>query len=198
VQLLKSRFPNLPPTFVDVVKVQYNEVSSASHITSRAISVGRNGFKFAILKFFPNLVQDVGHAIVEAYSRVLVGVSFSILSRVAEVMLEDDLIKKPNTPMATLKFDLSSDVYLAGITETPPGHIRRSLMDQISMVDGRFDAIVKKKGAKQLVWLMRGGGVVVQGPRAGYTSYIYLTSTSALRFGGELNSVVTAALAESC
>jgi hypothetical protein len=98
------------------------------------------------------VVQDVGHAIVEAYSRVLVGVAFSILSRVAEIMLEDDLIKKPNTPMATLKFDLSSDVYLAGITETPPGHIRRSLMDQISMVDGRFDAIVRKKGAKQLVW----------------------------------------------
>jgi hypothetical protein len=32
VQLLKSRFPNLPPTFVDVVKVQYNEVKLASHI----------------------------------------------------------------------------------------------------------------------------------------------------------------------
>uniref|UniRef100_M8BVN9 Rop guanine nucleotide exchange factor 1 n=1 Tax=Aegilops tauschii TaxID=37682 RepID=M8BVN9_AEGTA len=120
IQLLKSRFPNLPPTFIDVVKVQYNE--------------------------------DVGHAIVEAYSRVLVGVAFSILSRVAEIMLEDDLVKKPNTPMATLKFDLSSDVYLAGITETPPGHIRRSLMDQISMVDGRFDAVVKKRGAKQLMW----------------------------------------------
>ncbi|VAI48418.1 unnamed protein product [Triticum turgidum subsp. durum] len=120
IQLLKSRFPNLPPTFIDVVKVQYNE--------------------------------DVGHAIVEAYSRVLVGVAFSILSRVAEIMLEDDLVKKPNTPMSSLKFDLSSDVYLAGITETPPGHIRRSLMDQISMVDGRFDAVVKKRGAKQLMW----------------------------------------------
>ncbi|CAN6246433.1 unnamed protein product [Urochloa humidicola] len=120
VQLLKSRFPNLPPTFIDVLKVQYN--------------------------------VDVGHAIVEAYSRALVGVAFSILSRMAEILLEDDLVKKPNTPMATLKFDLSSDVYLAGITETPPGHIRRSLMDQISMVDGRFDAVVKKKGVKQLRW----------------------------------------------
>ncbi|XP_062220031.1 rop guanine nucleotide exchange factor 14-like isoform X2 [Phragmites australis] len=120
VQLLKSRFPNLPPTFIDVLKVQYN--------------------------------VDVGHAIVEAYSRVLVGVAFSILSRVAEILLEDDLIKKPNTPMATLKFDLSSDVYLAGITETLPGHIRRSLMDQINLVDGRFDTVVKKKGVKQLRW----------------------------------------------
>ena len=97
-------------------------------------------------------MQDVGHAIVEAYSRVLVGVAFSILSRVAEILLEDDLVKKPNTPMAALKFDLSSDVYLAGITETPPGHIRRSLMDQISMVDGRLDAVIKKKGVKQLRW----------------------------------------------
>ncbi|KAG8072011.1 hypothetical protein GUJ93_ZPchr0006g45165 [Zizania palustris] len=89
MQLLKSRFPNLPPTFIDVVKVQYN--------------------------------VDVGHAIAEAYSRVLVGVAFSILSRTAEILLEDDLIKKPNTtPMAALKFDLSSDVYLAGITGTPP------------------------------------------------------------------------------
>ncbi|KAF8750202.1 hypothetical protein HU200_012456 [Digitaria exilis] len=120
VQLLKSRFLNLPPTFIDVLKVQYN--------------------------------VDVGHAIVEAYSRVLVGVAFSILSRVAEILLEDDLIKKPNTPMATLKFDLSSDVYLAGITETPPGHIRRSLMDQISMVDGRLDGVIRKKGVKQLRW----------------------------------------------
>ncbi|KAL5207945.1 hypothetical protein ABZP36_032380 [Zizania latifolia] len=120
MQLLKSRFPNLPPTFIDVLKVQYN--------------------------------VDVGHAIVEAYSRVLVGVAFSVLSRIAEILLEDDVIKKPNTPMATLKFDLSSDVYLAGITETPPGHIRRSLMDQISLVDGRLDTAVKKKGVKQLRW----------------------------------------------
>ncbi|BAF09766.1 rop guanine nucleotide exchange factor 14 [Oryza sativa Japonica Group] len=120
MQLLKSRFPSLPPTFIEVVKIQYN--------------------------------VDVGHAIVEAYSRVLVGVAFSILSRVAEILLEDDLIKKPNTPLATLKFDLSSDVYLAGITETPPGHIRRSLMDQISLVDGSLDAVVRKKGVKQLRW----------------------------------------------
>nr|XP_034594605.1 probable LRR receptor-like serine/threonine-protein kinase At5g45780 [Setaria viridis] len=39
VQLLKSRFPNLPPTFIDVLKVQYN--------------------------------MDIGHAVVEAYSRIL-------------------------------------------------------------------------------------------------------------------------------
>ena len=31
VQLLKSRYPNLPPTFIDVLKVQYNVVSSTLH-----------------------------------------------------------------------------------------------------------------------------------------------------------------------
>ncbi|AQK73968.1 Rop guanine nucleotide exchange factor 14 [Zea mays] len=66
---------------------------------------------------------------------------------------QDFSIDMDQEPMTTLKFDLSSDVYLAGITETPPGHIRRSLMDQISMVDGRYDAVVgKKKEVKQLRW----------------------------------------------
>ena len=35
VQLLKSRFPNLPPTFIDVLKVQYNVVSLALHQENR-------------------------------------------------------------------------------------------------------------------------------------------------------------------
>lgn len=98
---------------------------------------------------FPNLPQtfvdvtkvrynkDVGYSIVEAYSRVLVNLAFSILSRIGDILQEDDM-KKPTTPISTLKFDFFSDVYLAGITETPPGHIRRSLIHQINRVDGRF------------------------------------------------------------
>jgi hypothetical protein len=43
VQLLKSRFPNLPPTFIDVVKVQYNEVSLPHRTTTvKSISAARN------------------------------------------------------------------------------------------------------------------------------------------------------------
>ncbi|KAJ4799996.1 rop guanine nucleotide exchange factor-like protein [Rhynchospora pubera] len=116
LHLIKARFPNLPRTFMDVIRVQYN--------------------------------TDVAHAIVEAYSRVIVGVAFSVLSRIAELLMEDDL-KKPTTPISKLKFDFSSAVYLAGITETPPGHIRRSLIDQMNMVDGRTD---RKKRVKQLLW----------------------------------------------
>ncbi|KAJ3680718.1 hypothetical protein LUZ60_016996 [Juncus effusus] len=116
LHLIKSRFPNLPQTFMDVIKVQYN--------------------------------TDIGHSIVEAYSRVLVGLAFSILSRMSEILMEDDL-KKPTTPISNLKFDFASAVYLSGITETPPGHIRRSLIDQMNKVDGRLS---RKKGGKQLRW----------------------------------------------
>ena len=65
------------------------------------------------------------------------GLAFSILLRIGDILQEDDL-KKPTTPIATLKFDFCSDVYLAGITETPPGHINRCLIDQMNMVDGRY------------------------------------------------------------
>ncbi|KAK1272453.1 Rop guanine nucleotide exchange factor 1 [Acorus gramineus] len=102
--LLKNRFPNIPPTFLDVTRVKSN--------------------------------KDIGHSIIEAYSRVIGNLAFSILSRIGEILQEDDL-NKPSTPVATLKFDISSDVYLAGISETPPGHIRRSLINQMDMVDGR-------------------------------------------------------------
>ncbi|KAK1286431.1 Rop guanine nucleotide exchange factor 1 [Acorus calamus] len=112
LQQLKNRFPNLPPTFLDVTRVHYN--------------------------------KDVGHSIIEAYSRVLGSLAFSILSRIGEILQEDDLTK-PSTPVATLKFDLSSDVFLAGISETPPGHIRRSLISQMDMVDGRSTKFDKAK-----------------------------------------------------
>ncbi|XP_039122778.1 rop guanine nucleotide exchange factor 14-like isoform X1 [Dioscorea cayenensis subsp. rotundata] len=116
IGLLKTRFPNLPQTFIDLTKVRNN--------------------------------KDVGHSIVEAYSRVLVSLAFSILSRIGDILQEDDL-KKPTTPIATLKFDFSSDVYLAGITETPPGNIKRSLIDQMNTVDGRICHTISTKTSKK-------------------------------------------------
>lgn len=246
LHLLKSRFPNLPQTFMDVIRVQYNTVRRAlckyafcsffllltykiiANYAFRIIIIQRDfaalsyiikkmwtqdiapvfvnwhryqmvhalvdsGCKYAINFTYTNwksqintlmegkftinpsgilipfwvinvfflflqkadwscffkIWQDIGHAIVEAYSRVIVGVAFSILSRIAEILMEDDL-KKPTTPISKLKFDFSSAVYLAGITETPPGHIRRSLIDQMNMVDGRRTN--RKKRVKQLLW----------------------------------------------
>ncbi|KAK8941064.1 Rop guanine nucleotide exchange factor 1 [Platanthera zijinensis] len=101
VRLLKSRFPSLPQTFIDVTKVHYN--------------------------------KDVGHSIMEAYSRVIINLAFSIVSRIGDVLREDDA-KKPSTPMTTLKFDFFSEVYLAGIKETLPGSTGRSLIDRANTV----------------------------------------------------------------
>lgn len=104
VRLLKSRFPNLPQTFIDVTKVHYN--------------------------------KDVGHSIMEAYSRVIINLAFSIVSRIGDVLREDDT-KKPSTPMTTLKFDFFSEVYLAGIKETLPSRAGRSLVDRANTVSMR-------------------------------------------------------------
>ncbi|KAK7250713.1 hypothetical protein RIF29_33323 [Crotalaria pallida] len=59
LKLLKTRFPNLPQTFLDAAKVQYG--------------------------------KDIGHSILEAYSRVLGSLAFSILCRLEDILHEDAL-----------------------------------------------------------------------------------------------------------
>ncbi|KAL9387282.1 hypothetical protein Peur_020406 [Populus x canadensis] len=71
LQQLKSRYPNLPQTFLDSTKIQFG--------------------------------KDVGHAILEAYSRVLGNLAFSILSRIADIMQEDSLTN-PSSPAVTCCF----------------------------------------------------------------------------------------------
>ncbi|KAK0591273.1 hypothetical protein LWI29_037822 [Acer saccharum] len=66
-QLLKTKYPNLPQTFLDATKIQYG--------------------------------KDIGHLILEAYSRVLGNLAFSILSRMGDV-LHEDALNNPNSPMA--------------------------------------------------------------------------------------------------
>ncbi|XP_058103765.1 rop guanine nucleotide exchange factor 14 isoform X2 [Magnolia sinica] len=105
LQLLKTRYPNLPQTFLDVTKVQYN--------------------------------KDVGHSILEAYSRVLGSLAFSILSRIGDILQEDDL-SNPDSPAAAFKFDCFSSINLARISENPARRVRHSLIDQMNSVDGRF------------------------------------------------------------
>ncbi|KAL9369115.1 hypothetical protein Peur_040314 [Populus x canadensis] len=105
LQLLKSRYPNLPQTFLDSTKVQYG--------------------------------KDVGHAILEAYSRVLGNVAFSILSRIADVMQEDSLTN-PSSPAATCCFP---GINSSGYVETPVHglHVRHSLIiDEMNNVDGKY------------------------------------------------------------
>uniref|UniRef100_A0A2K2B4Z0 PRONE domain-containing protein n=1 Tax=Populus trichocarpa TaxID=3694 RepID=A0A2K2B4Z0_POPTR len=83
LQQLKSRYPNLPQTFLDSTKIQFG--------------------------------KDVGHAILEAYSRVLGNLAFSILSRIADIMQEDSLTN-PSSPAATCCFP---GINSSGYVETP-------------------------------------------------------------------------------
>ncbi|KAJ6415415.1 hypothetical protein OIU84_004251 [Salix udensis] len=104
LQKLKSRYPNLPQTFLDCTKIQFG--------------------------------KDVGHAILEAYSRVLGNLAFSILSRIADIMQEDSLTN-PSSPAATCCFP---GINSSGYVETPVHalHLRHSLIDQMSGVDVNY------------------------------------------------------------
>ncbi|KAL6001794.1 hypothetical protein ACLOJK_041772, partial [Asimina triloba] len=103
--LLKTRYPNLPQTFIDVTKVQYN--------------------------------KDIAHSVLEAYSRVLGNLACSILSRISDILQEDDL-NNPNSTIAAFKFDCFSSINLDRLSDTPARRIRHSLIDQMNNVDGHF------------------------------------------------------------
>ncbi|VVB02216.1 unnamed protein product [Arabis nemorensis] len=63
---IKSKYPNLPQSFLDATKIQYG--------------------------------KDIGHAIPEAYSRILASLAFRILSRIEEILQEDSLSNNPSSP----------------------------------------------------------------------------------------------------
>ncbi|KAL8101730.1 rop guanine nucleotide exchange factor 14-like [Apium graveolens] len=103
IQEIKTKFPKLPQTFLDVTKVQYG--------------------------------KDIGHSILEAYSRVLANLAFSILSRIGDI-LQEEILSNPNSPAAACNFP--------GVNLTRSEHrmpslrVRHSLIDQMNIVDGQF------------------------------------------------------------
>ncbi|KAK6946568.1 PRONE domain, partial [Dillenia turbinata] len=80
--------------------------------------------------------KDVGHSILEAYSRVLKNLAFSILSRIGDI-LQEDASSDPSSPMAVAT-KCFPGMGLAGVPETQVAglHLRGSLLDQINRVDG--------------------------------------------------------------
>ncbi|OMO93722.1 Plant specific Rop nucleotide exchanger, PRONE [Corchorus olitorius] len=68
---IKSRYPNLPQTFLDATKIQYG--------------------------------RDVGHSILEAYSRVVKNLAFSIMCRIGEILEEDHTLSNPNSGANIIK-----------------------------------------------------------------------------------------------
>ncbi|CAN1143969.1 Rop guanine nucleotide exchange factor 14 [Linum perenne] len=45
--------------------------------------------------------KDVGHAILEAYSRVLGNLAWSIMTRIADILQEDEVVNNPNSPASS-------------------------------------------------------------------------------------------------
>lgn len=88
---IRTRFPNLPHTFLDTMKIQYS--------------------------------KDVGHAILEAYSRVLGNLAFTILTRIREI-LKQDILSNPNSP--------AKGFLLVGPTASASRRVRHSLIDQMN------------------------------------------------------------------
>ncbi|KAJ8747159.1 hypothetical protein K2173_004575 [Erythroxylum novogranatense] len=76
--------------------------------------------------------KDVGHSILEAYSRVLGNLSYSILSRMGDIV-KQDIVSNPNSPVATAYFP-GKDIAL---NQEKLQQIRHSLTDQMNKVDGK-------------------------------------------------------------
>ncbi|KAJ1396852.1 PRONE domain [Sesbania bispinosa] len=71
--------------------------------------------------------KDIGHSILEAYSRVLANLAFSILSRIGDI-LHEDCLSNPNSPVAT---SCSPGINLSE-TWVVGSHIRHSLLDKMN------------------------------------------------------------------
>ncbi|KAG5592292.1 hypothetical protein H5410_042806 [Solanum commersonii] len=99
-----------------------------------------------LMNKYPNLPQtflnvtkiqygkDIGCSILEAYSRVLLNLAFSILTRIGEI-LQEDILSNPNSPAASCHLP---GIRIAGLTDSPMANrVRHSLIDQMNKTDGR-------------------------------------------------------------
>ncbi|KAL0310387.1 UNVERIFIED_CONTAM: Rop guanine nucleotide exchange factor 14 [Sesamum calycinum] len=78
--------------------------------------------------------KDVGHAILEAYSRVLANLAFSILSRIGDI-LQEDVMSNPNSPVAMSHL---VGARIPGISDSPMlDRVRHSLIHQLNSADGK-------------------------------------------------------------
>ncbi|XP_011082167.1 rop guanine nucleotide exchange factor 14 [Sesamum indicum] len=78
--------------------------------------------------------KDVGHAILEAYSRVLANLAFSILSRIGDI-LQEDVMSNPNSPVAMSHL---VGARIPGISDSPMlDRVRHSLIHQLNSASGK-------------------------------------------------------------
>ncbi|QCD90947.1 hypothetical protein DEO72_LG4g1909 [Vigna unguiculata] len=77
--------------------------------------------------------KDIGHSILEAYSRVLANLAFGILSRIGDV-LQEDSSSNPNSPMVA---EYSPGMNLSQ-TWVVNSSIKQSLLDKMNKADGQY------------------------------------------------------------
>ncbi|KAK1417742.1 hypothetical protein QVD17_26876 [Tagetes erecta] len=98
---IKTRYPNLPQTFLNVMKIQHG--------------------------------KDVAHAIIEAYSRALKNLAFSILTRIGDVA-QEDVLNNPDSPMARDSL-LGANIPDIPGTSTSNIKTRRTLVDKMDCIE---------------------------------------------------------------
>lgn len=74
----------------------------------------------------------MGHSIIEAYSRVLANVAFSILSRMGDI-LQEDVMSNSSSPVAMSRL---VGARIPGISDSPMiDRVRHSLVHQLNSLD---------------------------------------------------------------
>ncbi|WZZ49287.1 hypothetical protein YC2023_049394 [Brassica napus] len=99
---IKSKYSNLPQTFLDATKIQYG--------------------------------KDIGHAILEAYSRILASLAFRILSRIREI-LQEDALSNSGSPATPRCFSGSNDMFRTPERLLVSSRLRHSLIHDINKAD---------------------------------------------------------------
>ncbi|XP_061359886.1 rop guanine nucleotide exchange factor 14 [Gastrolobium bilobum] len=128
------------------VKTSWSFVKDpASEVNKMELLLDRAETLLQLLKIrYPNLPQtfldatkvqygkDIGHSILEAYSRVLGNLAFTILSRMGDILQEDSL-SNSNSPVA---ISCSPGINLSE-TCMVGSHIKQSLFDKMNKADGQ-------------------------------------------------------------
>lgn len=103
---LRLRFPGLPQTALDMSKIQYNKVANQILLSLRFLTYHLIKNTGMVHNNYPNLqpaellptifyfLQDVGHSILESYSRVMESLAFNIIARIDDVVFVDDATRR--------------------------------------------------------------------------------------------------------
>ncbi|XP_071730555.1 rop guanine nucleotide exchange factor 14-like [Rutidosis leptorrhynchoides] len=84
--------------------------------------------------------KDVAHAILEAYSRVLGNLAFSILTRIGDVF-QEDILSDPRSPMST------GSLIIPGISSIPNLKMptRHTLIDKMDHIEGKSSLLITEE-----------------------------------------------------